>query len=73
MKTVCYVEQGDHVKCCNCGSLMLVPYGQSECPVCRECTLAWADINPNRMESSVDNFDKQGIEWEWADDLMPTD
>lgn len=38
------VQEGDFVRCNNCGKLMLLPYGADKCPECSACgTLAWGD------------------------------
>ena len=38
------VEEGDFVRCNNCGKVMLLPYGSDICPECgKEGCLAWAD------------------------------
>ena len=39
-------ETGDHVKCMNCETEMIVAVGEETCPICgKEGTLAWADKN----------------------------
>lgn len=48
MKTIIYknVEEGDWVKCSNCGKVMLLPYGADMCPECTcEDGLQWVDDN----------------------------
>ncbi len=48
MKTIIYknVEEGDWVKCSNCGKVMLLPYGADMCPECTcEDELQWVDDN----------------------------
>lgn len=71
MAVKCYVEKGDHVYCHNCETEMLISYGEEVCPNCGQETLMWA--SDEEQESSVDEFDKKGLDWEWSDNLTFTD
>lgn len=52
------VDEGDLVKCSQCGKIMLLPYGADQCPEC--CgygTLDWADES---QESDIETLESKG-------------
>lgn len=58
-KTIIYkgVEEGDWVKCSQCGKMMLLPYGADQCPECYGWgTLAWVD--EEKQEADIDSVGK---------------
>lgn len=73
MDIECYVEQGDHVKCIDCGKEMLIEYGAENCPHCGSPNLSWASENVDERESSIDKFDEKSMGWKFADNLTFTD
>ena len=55
-KTIIYkgVEEGDWVKCSQCGKMMLLPYGADQCPECYGWgTLDWVD--EEKQETDIDS------------------
>lgn len=60
-KLISYVDFGDFVKCCYCGTLMLVPLYAEICPHCHtEGCLSWVD-DDNQEMSSEDLEDKYNV------------
>lgn len=60
-KLISYVDFGDFVKCCYCGTLMLVPLYAEICPHCHtEGYLSWVD-DDNQEMSSEDLKDKYNV------------
>ena len=60
-KLISYVDFGDFVKCCYCGTLMLVPLYAEICPHCHtEGYLSWVD-DYNQEMSSEDLEDKYNV------------
>ena len=60
-KLISYVDLGDFVKCCYCGTLMLVPLCAEICPHCHtEGYLSWVD-DDNQEMSSEDLKDKYNV------------
>lgn len=58
---ISYVDFGDFVKCCYCGTLMLVPLYTEICPHCHtEGYLSWVD-DDNQEMSSEDLEDKYNV------------
>ena len=53
-----YVEVGDHVRCNNCDTEMLVPHGADICPNCGyNGALAWVSEDEDKKEASDDEFE----------------
>lgn len=55
------VEEGDIVRCCNCGKVMLVPYAADKCPECGSVdTMGWID---DEQESSIDKLEQKDLKF----------
>ena len=50
-------KYADYVRCCDCGSVMLVKTGTDDCPICKAIgTLVWQDDNSHVV--NVKDFKK---------------